>query len=113
MICLPPTNKQPPPIAKVGGGFFIKKAIFVSHLAQKTARIHENTVKRIELVLEIVRKYYEPGRLDRCHKEVWRRYVNPVYPMSYRTYLSYVGIDLEAAKKEMQPACLYYTSLFD
>ena len=76
-------------------------------------RIHENTVKRIELVLEIVRKYYEPGRLDRCHKEVWRRYVNPVYPMSYRTYLSYVGIDLEAAKKEMRPACLYYTTLFD
>ena len=40
---------------------------------------HKNTLRRIDLVCDIVRKHYEPGRRDRCYKEVWRRYVNPVY----------------------------------
>ena len=78
------------------------------------SRIHENTVRRIELVRELANKYYEPGRADRCHKEVWRRYVRPVYPMSYRTYLTYMCIDVEEARKGMQRACTYYqSSLFD
>lgn len=76
--------------------------------------IHENTIKRIELVRALSAKYYEPGRADRCYKEVWRRYIRPVYPMSYRTYLNYMGIDIDAARKHMQKACMYYqSSLFD
>lgn len=51
-------------------------------------------MKRIELVCSIVREHYEPGRRDRCYKEVWRRYVCPVYPMCYRTFLNYIGVNV-------------------
>ena len=54
-----------------------------------------NTLRRIDLVCAIAKKYYEPGRRDRCDKEVWRRYVNPVYPMCYRTFLNYIGTNTE------------------
>ncbi|WP_298551731.1 hypothetical protein [uncultured Parabacteroides sp.] len=56
---------------------------------------HRNTLRRIELVCDIVRTHYEPGRRDRCYKEVWRRYVCPVYPMCYRTFLNYIGVNVE------------------
>lgn len=55
---------------------------------------HKNTLKRIELVCSIVKEHYEPGRRDRCYKEVWRRYVCPVYPMCYRTFLNYIGVNI-------------------
>ena len=44
--------------------------------------------------LRHVRRHYEPGRRDRCYKEVWRRYVYPVYPMCYRTFLNYIGVNI-------------------
>ena len=55
---------------------------------------HRNTLKRISLVCDIVKRHYEPGRRDRCYKEVWRRYVYPVYPMCYRTFLNYIGVNI-------------------
>ncbi len=61
---------------------------------------HINTLKRIELVAEITRKHYEVGRLDRCYKAVWRLWVNPVYPMSYRTYLRYVQTNYKRELRE-------------
>lgn len=63
---------------------------------------HINTLKRIERVAEITEKHYEIGRLDRCYKEVWRRYVNPVYPMSYRTYLRYVQTNYKKEIREQE-----------
>ena len=60
---------------------------------------HKNTLRRIELVCNIVRQHYEPGRRDRCYKEVWRRYVYPVYPMCYRTFLSYIGVNVEQEQR--------------
>lgn len=58
-----------------------------------------NTLRRIDLVCDIVRKHYEPGRRDRCYKEIWRRYVNPVYPMCYRTFLNYIGTNTELERR--------------
>lgn len=60
---------------------------------------HRNTLKRIELVCRLVKMYYEPGRRDRCYKEVWRRYVYPVYPMCYRTFLRYIGVNVERERR--------------
>lgn len=60
---------------------------------------HRNTLRRIALVCEIVNKHYEPGRQDRCYKEVWRRYVNPVYPCCYRTFLNYIGVNIAQQTK--------------
>lgn len=67
---------------------------------------HKNTLRRIDLVCNIVRKHYEPGRRDRCYKEVWRRYVNPVYPMCYRTFLNYIGVNTELERRRSEEAQL-------
>lgn len=60
---------------------------------------HDNTLRRIELVCKIVNQHYEQGRRDRCYKEVWRRYVVPVYPMCYRTFLKYIGVNVSQERK--------------
>lgn len=61
---------------------------------------HLNTLNRIQAVVEITKQHYEPGRADRCYKEVWRRYVYPVYPCCYRTYLNYIGVNVAKEKKK-------------
>ena len=53
---------------------------------------HKSTIERIKKERAIVNRYYESGNNSRCYKAVWRRYVNPLYPMSYRTFLSYLDI---------------------
>ena len=70
---------------------------------------HRNTLKRIDLVCQIVREHYEPGRRDRCYKEVWRRDVYPVYPMCYRTFLNYIGVNVS---QERQRAAARQLTLF-
>lgn len=60
-------------------------------MGKKGGKRNINTLRRIRLVCEIAREHYEPGNLRRCYKEVWRRYVNPIYPMCYRTFLDYVS----------------------
>lgn len=59
----------------------------------------ENTRKKAMLVQQLVEKHYEPGRQDRCLRWVYRHYVNPVYPMSERTFWRYVHVKVEAPKK--------------
>lgn len=70
---------------------------------------HRNTLKRVELVCDIVNAHYEPGRRDRCYKEVWRRYVYPIYPMCYRTFLNYIGINVghERGKADLRQLSLF------
>lgn len=53
-------------------------------------RHHPNTCERIKRVQEIVKQHYEPGNNQRNYRQIWRLYVNPVYPMCYHTFLSYV-----------------------
>ena len=67
---------------------------------------HKDTLKRFSLVSDIVRQLYEPGRRDRCYKEVWRRYVYPVYPMCYRTFLHYIGVNVEQEMRRSRDAQL-------
>lgn len=66
--------------------------------------MHENYLRRAELVQEITREHYEAGRLDRCHAEVWRRWVYPVYPCCYHTYLSLLRVDVAQERLSMQKA---------
>lgn len=63
------------------------------------ANLHPNTAKRIKMVCEITNKHYESGNNNKCYKEVWRRYVNPIYPMCYKTYLSYISRPLREIKE--------------
>lgn len=45
------------------------------------------------MIRSITAKYYEPGNHLRSYKAVWRRWVNPIYPMTYDTYLRLLQID--------------------
>lgn len=77
--------------------------------------MHENRYRKIRLVQELAGKHYEPGRIDRCMAEVWRRYVYPVYPVCYETFRRWMAIDLEAEDKNVVKACSKpdkYKSLF-
>ncbi len=65
------------------------------------SNFHPNTLKRIQAVCEIAKQYYEPGRRDRCYKEIWRRYVYPIYPMCYRTFLNYIGVSVVKEQKRL------------
>jgi hypothetical protein len=70
---------------------------------------HNNTLKRMKLVSEITRQHYEPGNLARCYKQVWRRFIIPIYPMCYRTYLNYLKEMGEYEERELPQE----RSLFD
>lgn len=60
------------------------------HITKCLIMIHLNTKKRIEKVCEIAQKYYEPGNAAKCYRAVWRHHIYPIYPMCYRTFLSYL-----------------------
>lgn len=56
----------------------------------------KNYISKARLVYNFTYQYYEVGRQDRSLAAVWRRWVQPVYPMCYKTFLKY----LKAAKEE-------------
>ena len=60
--------------------------------------MHQNMKHKMELVRRLAEQYYEPGRQDRCWRQVWKNHVNPVYPMCYRTFLKCVR---EAKTKDL------------
>jgi hypothetical protein len=55
-----------------------------------------NTVKKAKLIQELVARYYEPGRQDRCLLWVYRNVVVKQYPMCERTYFRYLKIQTES-----------------
>ena len=55
------------------------------------ARHHENTLRRIRLVCDIVQRHYEQGNYAKSYFKVWKQHVNPVYPCCYRTLLNYIN----------------------
>jgi hypothetical protein len=67
--------------------------------------MHINTLKRIQIAVEITKEHYEPGRRDLCYKEVWRRYVYPKCPCCYRTYLNYMGINVGKEIDKIDTVC--------
>ena len=64
---------------------------------------HKNTLLRIKKVCELTQQHYEPGRQDRSYKSVWRKFVYPIYPMHYRTYLKYINTPLPKEKEPDDP----------
>ena len=63
-------------------------------MGKKGGKRNINTLRRIRLVCAIVKEHYEPGVLKKCYKAVWREHVYPVYPMCYRTFLNYIGVNI-------------------
>ena len=68
-------------------------------------RRYKSTEARAKIIRAITNRYYEPGNNAKCYKAVWKKYINPIYPMSYRTYLNYLNIPVEppAPPSQMLP----------
>lgn len=69
------------------------------------ARNRLNHLLYCKKVVEIVNKYYEEGWTT--YAAVWRKYVNPVYPMSYATFIKIInmpGLDRQIEEAERQAA---------
>ena len=54
------------------------------------ARNRLNHLLYCKKVVEIVNKYYEEGWTT--YAAVWRKYVNPTYPMSYATFIKIINM---------------------
>lgn len=74
---------------------------------------HKNKLLRIQRVCDITREHYEEGNLAKCYKMVWRRYVYPIYPMCYHTYLSYLRVGLDGFKEPHDDEPPALPNLFD
>ncbi len=55
--------------------------------------MHANVIKKAKIVQDIVAEWYQPERQDRCKLWIYRHKVNPIYPMSQRTFFAYLTID--------------------
>lgn len=62
-------------------------------MGKRRRRHYDSTMRRVAMIKELTAKYYEPGNHLRSYKAVWRRWINPVYPMTYDTYLRLMQID--------------------
>lgn len=61
-------------------------------MGKQRRRHYKSTLRRVEMIREITAKHYEPGNHLRSYKAVWRRWINPIYPMTYDTYLRLLQI---------------------
>ena len=62
----------------------------------------EYMLRRIDMVQKLARQYYEPGRHDRSWRWVWRYRVLPVYSISFRTFESYMAVDVEKELEKLK-----------
>jgi hypothetical protein len=49
-----------------------------------------NKLLQYKNVIDIVNEHYEEGITT--YKGIWRTYVNPVYPMSYKTFIDIINM---------------------
>lgn len=70
----------------------------------------KTTERRARIIREITLRYYEEGNLRKCYKAIWRKYINPIYPMSYQTYINLLGMP---TSKEDAPPPTAQKTLFD
>ena len=71
----------------------------------RMARNRLNYLLHCKKVVDIVNQHYEEGWTT--YAAVWRKYVNPVYPMSYATFIKIInmpGIDRQIEEAERMAA---------
>lgn len=68
---------------------------------------YKSTLLRARMICELTQQHYEAGNQSKCYKAVWRKYIEPVYGICYRTYLNYIDTPLYREKEAKQ------LSLFD
>lgn len=67
-------------------------------MGKQRRRHYKSTLRRVEILREITAKHYEPGNHLRSYKAVWRRWINPIYPMTYDTYLRLLQVSDESGE---------------
>lgn len=55
----------------------------------ENSKKHPNHLKKVKLVQDIVQQNYIEGVTT--YKGIWRKYVNPIYPMCYHTFINYIN----------------------
>ena len=79
--------------------------LFLRQNEKDMARNRLNHLLYCKKVVDIVNEHYEEGWTT--YAAVWRRYVNPVYPMSYATFIKIINmpsLDRQIAEAESQAA---------
>ena len=79
--------------------------LFLRQKETTMARNRLNHLLYCKKVVDIVKEHYEEGWTT--YAAVWRRYVNPVYPMSYATFIKIINmscLDKQIAEAESQAA---------
>lgn len=69
--------------------------------------MHPNRVEMARRISYIVNQYHERGNHRRSLPKVWRKYVYPVYPISFRTMMNYLRIVREGESPDELPPGLY------
>ena len=67
---------------------------------------NQNYLHKRRHAAQITALYYEPGRQDRCHKWVWRKYIYDQFHVCYDTYMRWLREE-RASRNQLQ------LSLFD
>lgn len=57
-----------------------------------------NTLRRIKLVQDIVQEHFIDGITT--YSGIWAKYVNPVYPMTYATFIKYINTAVPKALRD-------------
>jgi len=62
----------------------------------------ESTRKKAEMVKQLMEKYFEPGRQDKCKEQIYRNIISKQMGISRRTFFRLLKIskNLEQEKKE-------------
>ena len=81
-------------------------------MRKRKRRHYKSTIKRVALIREITAKHYEPGNHLRSYKAVWKKWINPVYPMAYDTYLRLLSIKEDEVESDAAPGWKQMT-IFD
>jgi hypothetical protein len=55
---------------------------------------NKNTLRRIAIVQDIMKKNYEPGNQSKCQRQVLRNILMKCYPISERTMRRYMKVDI-------------------
>ncbi len=68
---------------------------------------NQNYLRRRRHAAQITALHYEPGRQDRCHKWVWRKYIYDQFHVCYITYMRWLREERASQSRQGQ------LSLFD
>lgn len=59
---------------------------------------NKNKLREWKIIQDIVQEHYEPGISN--YKGIWRKHINPDYPMCYATFLKIINTPIKSSELE-------------